>query len=56
MDPGQWQSFSATGIAPASTNRITVVIWFDGTTDLGGLQAARIDNAELRDGPLGCDT
>ncbi len=46
--PLEWSVFNVTGTAPEGTTSIRAMVAFSGTSDLGGLQAARIDNCSLR--------
>jgi len=45
--PSDWATYSVTGIAPAGTTEVRTTIIFEGATDVGGLQAGRVDNVSL---------
>jgi len=46
-NPLEWQSFSIMDTAPTNAASVVAVVFFEGTTDSGVFQAARIDNMSL---------
>ena len=51
-DASEWHFFSVSGTAPINTGIIRALVFFEGTTDIGGLQAARVDNMSLTVSPV----